>query len=62
MCGDEEDLIFDVRMSNCLFESMMQAEFSVVFFSIFGLLLNMVLFEVKTRTENADEYEDKITV
>ena len=38
----------------------MQAEFSVVFFSIFGLLLNMILYELRQSFKKEDR-EGKIT-
>ena len=60
VCGDEVDQIYKIRTSNCLFEQNMQAEFSVVFFSIFGLLLNMILYELRQQFQEEDR-EGKIT-
>jgi hypothetical protein len=41
----DEDLIYETRVSNCLFSQLMIGEFSASFFATFGLFMSIVLYE-----------------
>lgn len=44
---NDEDMIYDTRVSNSLFSQMMTADFCSVFFSMLGLFLSMCMYERK---------------
>lgn len=45
LCGSELDQVYFTRKSNCLFSQLMISEFCQTFFSILGILLNIIIQE-----------------
>ena len=46
------DLIYDTRVSNSLFSQLMIAEYCSVFFSTLGLLVNIIVYELRIRGQS----------
>ena len=47
MVGAEKDGAFKVRLSNSIFGKVMLTEFSIAFFALLGLILNIIIKEIK---------------
>ena len=63
--GDEIDSIYSIRKSNCLFSQMIVSVYSLTFFSMIGLLLNIISKEINMKeanlrsvNANIDPYEE----
>ena len=44
-------MIFDTRVGNCLFTQVIVAEFCAVFFANLGLMISVVIYEVRFRAD-----------
>ena len=43
LCGNELDQVYFTRKSNCLFSQLLISEYCLTFFSILGILLNIII-------------------
>ena len=62
ICMGETDNVFSIRKSNCLFGQMIIAEFTVVFYAILNLLLNIIMFENRRSSDDPTTESFKITL
>ena len=44
---NDADLVYDTRVSNCLFSQLMVAEFCSVFFAMLGIVLSVLIYEIR---------------
>jgi hypothetical protein len=55
MNGNEVDLVFETRLSNCLYSQLMTAEYCSTFYSTLGLLLSIINYEKRLIGQQFDD-------
>jgi hypothetical protein len=56
--ANDEDLIYDTRVSNCLFTQLVHTEFCSCFFANTGLMISIIYFEIQLQmNEYGLEYD-----